>query len=89
MDEHTFNKLAEIPRPILERNEYYTSEKREKYRERKRERIEESRRILRLALFVFVNPCLLGFLIVSCGAAVQLESPEKIPFRSPHHIVSK
>ena len=72
MDKHTFNKLAEMLRPILERNEYYASEKREKYRERERERerIEESRRILRLALFVFVNPFLLGFPIVSCGTAV-------------------
>ena len=33
MDEHTFKKLAEMLRPILERNEYYTSEKRERDRE--------------------------------------------------------
>ena len=72
MDEHTFNKLAEMLRPILERSEYYASEKREKYRERGRERkrIEESRRILRLALFVSVNSFLLGSLLVSCGTAV-------------------
>ena len=44
MDVHTFKKLAEMLRPILERNEYYASEKRA--RERERERIEESRRIL-------------------------------------------
>ena len=72
-------------RPILERNDYYTSEKREEYRERD----EESRRILRLALFVFVRPFLLGFPIVSCAAAVQMECPEDIPFGSPRHIVSK
>ena len=33
MDEHTFKKLAEMLRPILERNEYYASEKRERDRE--------------------------------------------------------
>ena len=33
MDEHTFKKLAEMLRPILERNEYYVSEKRETDRE--------------------------------------------------------
>ena len=34
MDEHTFKKLAEMLRLILERNEYYcTSEKRERDRE--------------------------------------------------------
>ena len=38
MDEHTFNKLAEMFRPILERDEHYASQKREKYRERARER---------------------------------------------------
>ena len=39
MDEHTFNKLAETLRPILERSEYYASEKkREIQRERERER---------------------------------------------------
>ena len=43
MDAHTLNKLAEMLRPILERNEYYASEKREKYRERERERERESR----------------------------------------------
>ena len=69
MDEHTLNKLAEMLRPILERNEYYASEKREKYRERERKRIEESRRILRLALFVSVSSFLLGSLLVSCGTA--------------------
>ena len=31
MDEYMFNKLAEMLRPILERNEYHASEKREKY----------------------------------------------------------
>ena len=80
-------------RPILERNDYYTSEKREKYREREgereRERNEKSRRILRLALFVFVKPFLLGFPVVSCAAALQMECPEDIPFGSPRHIVSK
>ena len=30
MDEHTFKKLAEMLRPILERNEYYASEKRKR-----------------------------------------------------------
>ena len=30
MDEHTFKKPAEMLRPILERNEYYASEKRER-----------------------------------------------------------
>ena len=39
MDEHTFKKLAEILRPMLECNEYYTSEKRE------RQGFEGSRRI--------------------------------------------
>ena len=39
MDEHTFKKLTEMLRPILERNKYYASEKRE------RDRIKESRRI--------------------------------------------
>ena len=87
MDEHTFNQLAEMLRPILERNEYTTQVRRERNPEGERERIEESRRILRLALFVFVNPFLLGFPIVSCGTAVQLECPEKIPFGSPRHIV--
>ena len=74
MDEHTLNKPAEMLRPILERNEYYASEKREKYRERERERkrIEESRRILRLALFVSVSSFLLGSLLVSCGTAFTL-----------------
>ena len=76
MDEHTLNKLAEMLRPILERNEYYASEKREKYRERERERerkrIEESRRFLRLALFVSVSSFLLGSLLVSCGTAFTL-----------------
>ena len=45
MDAHTFNKLAEMLRPILERNEYYASENREKWRERggERERERESR----------------------------------------------
>ena len=38
MDEHTFNKLAETLRPILERSEYYASEKTKKYREREREK---------------------------------------------------
>ena len=85
MNKHTFNKLAEILQPILERNEYYASEK----RERERKRINESRRILRLALFVFVNPFLLGVPIVSCGTAVQLECPEKIPSGSPRYIVLK
>ena len=33
MDEHTFKKLAEMLQPILERNEYYASEKRERDRE--------------------------------------------------------
>ena len=71
MDEHTFNKLAETLRPILERSEYYASEKkRNTERERERKRIEESRRILRLALFVSVNSFLLGSLVVSCGTAV-------------------
>ena len=61
---------------------------RERGRERERERIKESRIILRLALFVFVNPFLLGFPIVSCGTAVvQLECPENIPFGSPRNIV--
>ena len=32
MDEHTFKKLAEMLRPILERNEYYASEKRDENR---------------------------------------------------------
>ena len=32
-DEHTFKKLAEMLRPILERNKYYASEKRERDRE--------------------------------------------------------
>ena len=44
MDEHTFNKLAEMLRPILEWNEYYASEKRKKHIYIERERIEESRR---------------------------------------------
>ena len=43
MDEHTFNKLAKMLRPILERNGYSASEKTEKYRERERERERESR----------------------------------------------
>ena len=43
MDEHTLNKLAEMLRPILERNEYYANEKREKYREREREREKDNR----------------------------------------------
>ena len=30
MDEHTLKKLAEMLRPILERDEYYASEKRER-----------------------------------------------------------
>ena len=48
MDEHTFRKVAKMLRPILERNEYYASEKREKCREREREgeRIEESRSLV-------------------------------------------
>ena len=37
MDVHTIKKLAEMLRPILERNEYYASEKRERERERERE----------------------------------------------------
>ena len=76
IDEHAFNKLAEMLRPILERNEYYASEKREIQREREKEPRSHGT-ILRLALFVFVNPFLLGFPIVSCGKSVQLECPEK------------
>ena len=37
MDEHTFNKLAEMLRPILKRSKYYASEKREKCGEKERE----------------------------------------------------
>ena len=33
MDEHTFDKLAELLRPILERNEYYASESQVEIRE--------------------------------------------------------
>lgn len=33
MDEHSFEKLAELLRPILEPNDYYASEKRERERE--------------------------------------------------------
>ena len=40
MDEHTFNKLAETLRPILERSEYYASEKK---RNTEREREKENR----------------------------------------------
>ena len=29
MDEHTFDKLAELLRPILERNDYHAGESRE------------------------------------------------------------
>ena len=73
MDQHTFNKLAEMLRSILERNEYYASEKRENYGERERERANRGV----TDNFVFVNPALLGFPVVSCGTAVQLECHEK------------
>ena len=87
MNEHTFNKLVEMFRPILERNEYYASEKREKYGDRERENRGVTENFEGLAPFVFVNPSLLGFSIICCGTAVQLECPEKIPFESPRHIV--
>ena len=72
MDEHTFNKLAEILRPTLERNEYYVSEKRERYGERER----ESRSHEEFCV-VFANPTLLDFPTVSCGTTVQLECHEQ------------
>ena len=83
-NEHTFNKLAEMLRPVLERNEYYASEKQDKYGERER----ENRGVMENFVFLFVNPTLLGFPIVSCGTAVQLEYPETkrniAPAREPY-----
>ena len=80
LDEHTFNKLAEMLRTILERNEYYASEKREKYGEGER----ENRGVTEYFVFIFVNPTLLGFPIVSCGTAVQLERHNIAPAREPY-----
>ena len=70
MDEHTFKKLAEMLRPILERNEYYASEKRK--RESKNRRVTEN--------FVSVS-CGTAVQLehhektrnIFCGTAVQLD----------------
>lgn len=45
MDEHTFDKLAELLRPILERNDYFASEKRDREWHRESERVREGGRV--------------------------------------------
>ena len=80
--------LAEMLRPIHERNEYDASEKREIQREGKRENRGVTE-ILRLAPFVFVNPFLFGFHIVSCGTAVELYNWSALKrFRLEAHVTS-